>query len=890
MPDHPTQVDQYLVDIELGQGAMKIVWRAWDRDRPEVYVALAMMKQRFPDEQEAARFNRELDALLKLRHPNIVQVKSSGVYQQQPYFVMEYLEGGSLSEWIDESPLTGCQAASLLTQMCDGIAYANSVGILHRDIKPENMLFDGEHTLKITDFGLAKNVHIADQLTTSGQGLGTRWYVSPEQLVGDLDRVGPASEVFSLGVSLIEMLVGRRRFFNLMRKKRTRPFEEGIQLFEHEPDLQAICRRCTAELPTDRFPDVEALGHELRNYLLQAPRLPQAPVPVQDPGSSLAMAELAVSSQSQLNSSSSVMRRAQSGQVLQKRYRLMSLLGVGAMGEVWKAADSYVEDRCVVIKMLPLELRHKSEAIEELRRNFQIVADVHHSNVCPVRDVGFDQAVGCFLVMMYIEGHTLQQEIQRRKVAGLSFEPLEIVKLLAPIADALDKIHRETGITHRDIKPANMMLSPNGQLWLIDFGLAKQIQNTITQHRVDDGPSGTPHYIPPEAWRCEQITGCSDQFSLGVVVYQLLSGETPFENCPSLREAVCHTSPVSLAVSGSVNKVLQRVLSKQPSDRFNSCGEFVEALRVAVASDVETTQPDVKSKLNFYLDSSFVRPSLTYLATGLAIVACFMLMNNQPRQTLSQTPASSPNSNGLETKKENPALNQQPKEIARRLDSQKHSETIPSETASSTNTETSSATSTETPSTETDLALLKAAESELENQNYPRAIELLSQAILQNPKLIEGYVQRGIAQMYCRDYQSAINDFDKALSIDAVHQTAMFHRCTALQKNGDHTTAIEGYSRLLEIKPKHAEALFGRGIAWCKLGSTSQAISDFTDAIAIQQDFPDAFEERGHAFVDSQQFAQAINDYSQAMKLDQTRSYLEEQISECTQVLKKLSQ
>ncbi len=875
----PRKIDEYVIDMEIGRGGMKRVLRGWNEYSPDDYVAVAIMLQQFPSDQEAKRFLRERESLKNLSHPNIVRMIGDGVFHQQPYFVMEYLDGGTVSGLIDERALSPAHAVKLISQACDGISYANERGILHRDIKPENMVLDSKRVLKMADFGLAKNREDEEKLTTLGQSLGTRWYVSPEMLAADHPRVGAPSEVFSMAVSLIEMLLGRRAFLEVMNLAgpsygfQPERYAAALSHPCFPNELVEICRHATLTDPSDRYQSIV----DFKSALLDVYSDEQQQIAEQrdlfalESSDMQGLDELMAPAVSTLDNAMDAAAISTGpvvqGQTLNERYELTNLLGSSEMGEVWKADDLECPGRAVVVKLLPLRLRHDQKATDGLLQNFQLVGDLHHDNICPIKDISSDPIVGRFVVMQYIEGRNLDQVIQRRRASREHFELIEVVRTLHGIANALDKIHLELGLTHRDIKPANLMVSESGKTWLIDFGLAKTSQNSVTQSRIDHGPSGTPFYMSPEAWRSEPIGPQADQYSLAVVAYELLAGEVPFRNAPILSEAVCNTLPPSITtLDAAVNRVLARALSKQPANRYESCIEFVEALRRCG----DEQRPLSNRSAGMPIER---KVQVGVIALALAGIAAFTVLDRYPGQPsiAKVIPDSGPSDIQLESDRDSPIHD------SNQLDLN------PEDSLDSDPTGTIDGRMEPTVAEKSDpaaaafdsgIALMEEGKNEAAITQFSRAIEL-------DGKLVEAYIKRGVAKMRLRRNQDAVDDFDSALKQDSENLSALLHRAGALRNAGQLVESINTYSTLISLAPSSAEAYYGRGIAWCDHDSPSEGISDFGEAIALDSNFADAWERRGRAFVIEERYTDAIRDFQQAMKLFPARLYLSNAIVEC---------
>ncbi|MCE9567355.1 MAG: protein kinase [Planctomycetes bacterium] len=265
------EIPGYEIIGELGRGGMGVVYQARHL-RLNRTVALKMVRGAGAhDPRAVARFLIEAEAMAAIRHPHVVQVYESGEHDHSPYLVLEYLSGGALSERLtDGQRLQPLAAAKLLGQTARGIAAAHSLGIVHRDLKPGNILLDADGLPKVTDFGLAKRA--ASDLTATQAIMGTPAYMAPEQADGRTKFVGPAADVWSLGVILYECLVGTRPFVapdarEILAKILTSeptPFPRTLR--ELPQELELICRKCLEKEPADRYPTAEELADDLERF------------------------------------------------------------------------------------------------------------------------------------------------------------------------------------------------------------------------------------------------------------------------------------------------------------------------------------------------------------------------------------------------------------------------------------------------------------------------------------------------------------------------------------------------------------------------------------------------------------------------------------------------
>jgi tetratricopeptide (TPR) repeat protein len=228
--------------------------------------------------EELARFRVEIEAVARLQHPNIVQIYEVGEQDGRPFFVMEYADGGNLSQQLQGTPLSVQRAAHLVELLGRAIHYAHQRGIIHRDLTPANILLMADGTPKITDFGLAKIlIGGGTTQTHSGMILGTPSYMPPEQAAGRTHEVGPTTDVYALGAILYEMLTGRPPF------RGETPLETVRQVGSDEPvpprrlqpklaqDLETICLKCLQKESRKRFGSAQELADVLQRFLSNRP-------------------------------------------------------------------------------------------------------------------------------------------------------------------------------------------------------------------------------------------------------------------------------------------------------------------------------------------------------------------------------------------------------------------------------------------------------------------------------------------------------------------------------------------------------------------------------------------------------------------------------------------
>jgi eukaryotic-like serine/threonine-protein kinase len=279
------------------------------------------------------------------------------------------------------------------------------------------------------------------------------------------------------------------------------------------------------------------------------------------------------------------------------RYRIEKMLGGGGFGNVYLAFDSELE-RQVAIKVPHRRLVKGSNGAAEYLKEARMVANLDHPNIVPVYDVGSSDEIDCYVVSKYIPGSDLGIVLRDRRLSIL-----ESTVLTATIADALHHAHKR-GIVHRDVKPSNILIDSNGKPYLADFGLA------LPEKSLGTGPryAGTPAYMSPEQARGEghRVDGRSDIFSLGAVLYELLTGKRAFrgETKADLFELVENFDPKPLRqydenIPKELDRICQKTMAKRASERYSTAHDLAEDLR----SFLNALDPDERT--------SHARSSLT---------------------------------------------------------------------------------------------------------------------------------------------------------------------------------------------------------------------------------------------------------------------------------------
>jgi TonB family protein len=264
-------------------------------------------------------------------------------------------------------------------------------------------------------------------------------------------------------------------------------------------------------------------------------------------------------------------------QALGGKYKIISRIGVGGFGEVYLGEHTQLR-RKVAIKILSANLAGQQDVVKRFEREARAAATLSHPNIIDIYDVG-DSGEVYYFVMKYIDGESLSEKMQREK----KFPPGEAINIVKQVADALDYAHAHD-IVHRDIKPANVMLDEYGKPVLMDFGVARvQFESNLTKTGT---LMGTPHYLPPELPLGKRVDGRSDIYSLGIMLYEMLSGRPPFHDENSVALIFKHINEppgplneVAPELDPALCIVVHKMIEKSPDNRYQTAGEVVDALQ-----------------------------------------------------------------------------------------------------------------------------------------------------------------------------------------------------------------------------------------------------------------------------------------------------------------------
>ncbi len=283
----PRDFGPYLLIREVGRGGMGVVYEARQKGLDRSVALKMILAGNLASPEAVRRFQAEARAAARLRHANIVHIHDVGQLHGQDYFAMEYIDGQSLAQRIAKRPVDPQEAVRLTATVARAVEHLHRQGIVHRDLKPSNILLDSDDQPYVTDFGLAKIFVGGSDMTATGIIAGTPSYMAPEQASGHRAAIGPATDVYSLGAILYELLTGTPPF------RAETPLDTLMEVLSNDPimprklnariprGLELICLKCLAKEPAERYPSAAALADDLDRFARGDVLAVRPPTPMQ---------------------------------------------------------------------------------------------------------------------------------------------------------------------------------------------------------------------------------------------------------------------------------------------------------------------------------------------------------------------------------------------------------------------------------------------------------------------------------------------------------------------------------------------------------------------------------------------------------------------------------
>jgi eukaryotic-like serine/threonine-protein kinase len=631
----PRRFGRYLLLRMLARGGMGQVFLASTTgvegaERPVVVKVIRREHARDPN--FLARFLDEARVQAQLMHSGVAQILEAATHEGgEPYVVMEHVEGRSLGQvrrriadvglrlrW-EEAVAIGVllgEALAHVHERCD--ASGRPLSIVHRDLSPHNVMVGFAGEVKIIDFGTARAENRRCH-TVAGVVFAKPGYVAPEVANGDSgdSRV----DLYAAGVMVWELCAGRRF---LQGEAQDHMAEVAAGRRELMPiaaavgapaELDEVLQRMSCHDREKRFASTRAacarlaamleharpLSNGERGVRARAAQLMYTLYPSQPGRSRREFGEL-VAAARKLEpepwtapvETTAADTDADDGFFSGTRYVVRREIGRGASSVVLEAEHVDLSRR-VAIKVLDPEHTHSKDFQSRFRREARALSRLQHPGLVRVFDFGQARDGRLYCVMELVEGRSLRAELD----AEYAFDWRQGLRVARQVCLALEVAHRH-GIVHRDIKPENLLMSPDGSVKLLDFGLSKSPDEVGARAAADAGDEpalgamtlfGTPEYMAPEQAAGGRVDHRSDLYALGCVLYEMLSGKLPFAAASAVQvldkklrgspEPVGERAP-SRGIPASVSRLVHRALARHPARRFQSAAEMAAAIELAL--------------------------------------------------------------------------------------------------------------------------------------------------------------------------------------------------------------------------------------------------------------------------------------------------------------------
>ncbi|MDP7741916.1 MAG: protein kinase [Lentisphaeria bacterium] len=604
----------------LGQGGMGAVYLAEDLtlSRP---VAIKFMNRELVAQQAnpqlrdniEQRFIREAKSAAVINHPNLAQIYEANFDSDTWFIAMEFIDGASIADHLENNrAYTVPQIIGIMRQTVSGLKFAwDSYKIIHRDIKPHNIMITTNDIIKIVDLGLAKPMNTTDEnydmpeLTNAGVPIGTPHYMAPEQATGEAS-IDHRTDIFAVGATLYEVCAGRKAFpggtapmiYMAQIQKKYEPIES------RRDDIPAeLCELIYDMLEPERNERIGSYDELLERLAV-----------IQGSGQTMhggieefaagmgggAIDDPTMAAPMQYNT-------YEIDELILDRFRVLKFIGESQAGAVYHCMDTKAGVECAVKSLCPGR-EFPAPDMPRVKENIQRLMRMSHPNLVHLRDLIQDDSTSeLFVIMELLDGRNLRSWVHEKNIELDGITVNDIQPLLTKVAEAIDSINSKFNIVHHDLKPESIYLVENDtQVRLLDHGVTycspEKDPHGNAKHPYKY-PYSTPDYQSPEIWQKGELTQRTDQYSFAVMVYEMLGHRLPFwlknpnylekaaedkadkklseeeRQLKNLYHDVLEKTPEPIAgVGRQENNAILRALSKDPSQRFASCTEFVQAL------------------------------------------------------------------------------------------------------------------------------------------------------------------------------------------------------------------------------------------------------------------------------------------------------------------------
>jgi serine/threonine protein kinase len=505
----------------------------------------------YEDPAVRAWFMREAEALSRLDHPAIRHVYDAGIIGELAFRIGNWIEGEGLQQALHRGPRPIPMVHTLARDILSALEHAHGYGI----IVPPSVLLSTAGRGTVTDLRFCSYTLPAIPPGTVPTSLS---YMAPE--VRDGATGDATSDVYTAGALLYVAITGQEPPLDPRQLRRPTELRPACPRA-----IERIILRALQPAQDDRYLTAAEM---LEDFASDAGTFETAAVAVVPQGS-------------QADAEDNVRWEKRLRRALGDDYELLSLLGTGGFGRVYRVRDLHLE-REVALKVLQPLLTRDAEVVERFRREAQLAAGLSHPNIVNIFDIGGRSGL-LWYTMELINGPSLAQLVEREGPLPLD----KVLRLLREALSALAHAHG-SGLVHRDIKPENMLIDQTGSLQITDFGLALALRG---KYGGATSQSGTPQFASPEQLLGERVDQRSDLYSLAAVAYFALLGTPPFPGLTTeqvLAKQTTNQFPTSRGrrddVSEALESVLDRALRAEVSERYPSAAEFLQAVNQAAGT------------------------------------------------------------------------------------------------------------------------------------------------------------------------------------------------------------------------------------------------------------------------------------------------------------------
>jgi eukaryotic-like serine/threonine-protein kinase len=541
----------------LGEGGMGAVFKARDREVDRT-VAIKVVRPELSGHPEILRrFKQELVLARQVTHRNVIRIFDLGVADGRRFITMEFVEGKTLQGLITEqTKLPVDQAVGIIRQTLLGLESAHVEGVVHRDLKPQNIMVDSTGRVYLMDFGIAKSMELAG-MTRTGVLMGTPDYMSPEQAKGE--KADARSDLFTVGVIFFELLTGQQpyRSETVMQTLVKRTKERAIQTRDLDPSIPQyisdVVAKCLEINPDQRYQSAAQILRDL------------------DPNAA-----------KQIKETDPFYMGLEAGTDFGPRYRIESLIGEGGMGKIYKAYDKDL-DRMIALKLVRPELADDPVSMDRLKQELLLASKVSHKNIVRIHDLGDVNGVK-FISMAYVDGEDLHAVIRRK--GRLDVE--RATHFARQICKGLEAAHHES-VLHRDLKPQNVLVDQQDNAFILDFGLARSVEAGAA---MAGEMTGTPRYMSPEQAEGLPIDHRSDIYSVGLILYEMVTGDLPFLSDTVMQamyqrvtQAPKNPKLLNPELPDYFVNIVMKCLERDPAKRYQTATELLRDLDSGVSAE-----------------------------------------------------------------------------------------------------------------------------------------------------------------------------------------------------------------------------------------------------------------------------------------------------------------